>query len=190
MLGLLSKLVTPNQLTVARMFLIPVIYLLIWIDTPGILFAAAVLYTIACFTDYLDGVLARFEGKSTPLGKLLDPIADKVLVSSILVLLVAMDRAPAIATVILISREFAISGLRSIAVVDGLVIGASWAGKLKTLIQMISIGFLIVHHDTWHIPFHIIGLVLLWASAVISLWSGVEYFMAYYRNTPHEEPQQ
>jgi len=135
---------------------------------------------IACFTDYWDGVLARHTGKTTDWGKLLDPIADKILITSLLVLLVSLDKAPAYLTVLIIVREFAISGLRSIAAVKGTVIAASSGGKIKTISQMFAVGFLILHYPTWGIPCHEVGIVILWIATAISIWSGLKYFMAYY----------
>ncbi|MGK5095282.1 CDP-diacylglycerol--glycerol-3-phosphate 3-phosphatidyltransferase [Deltaproteobacteria bacterium TL4] len=179
-----AKWVTPNQLTVLRICMIPVIYLLIALDTPFYLNIAAVLFTFACMTDYWDGVLARFQGISSDLGKLLDPIADKLLVSTVLVLLVSLERVSPTIAAILIAREFTVSGLRSIAVTEGVVIQASPMAKIKTIVQMISIGFLIVHHPTFGIPAHTIGTIFLWISLLIAIWSGAEYFYSYYNVQP------
>lgn len=180
MVQFFSKWVTPNQLTLMRILLIPLIYWLMWQDTRIYLILAGFLFALACMTDYWDGVLARYEGKTTTLGKLMDPIADKILVSTVLVLLVYMQRAPVILTAILIAREFAVTGLRAVAMESGLVIEASQGGKLKTMSQMISMGCLIVHYDFLWIPFHDIGTILLWVATAVSLWSGTQYFLGYY----------
>ena len=186
MVAFFSKWITPNQLTVIRVLLIPVIFFFIWKDTPIYLIIAGGLFTLACMTDYWDGVLARFEGKSTKLGQLLDPVADKILITTVLVILTAQGRVLALITALLIAREFTISGLRSIATLDGIVIPASRMGKLKTSTQMIAIGFLIVHYKTLGIPCHEIGTGLLWLATVVSIWSGVEYFMAFYNSISDE----
>ena len=185
MVTFFSKWLTANHLTTLRVILVPFIYLGIVLgrDDQTILFCIWVVFLFACLTDYWDGVLARHQGKTTKLGKLLDPVADKILIISILVLLVGIGRAPELLTVIMISREFIISGLRSIAVTGGIVIPASSGGKLKTIFQMFAIGFLIIHYPTIGIPCHDIGIILLWISTIISLWSGFNYVMAYLRSS-------
>ncbi|HJL94688.1 MAG: CDP-diacylglycerol--glycerol-3-phosphate 3-phosphatidyltransferase [Deltaproteobacteria bacterium] len=182
MVAFFSKWFTANHLTTLRVALVPIIYtgIVIGRDEHWILFSTWLVFLFACLTDYWDGVLARHQGKTTKLGKLLDPVADKILIGSILVLLVGIDRAPALLTVILISREFIVNGLRSIAAVEGIVISASSGGKLKTISQMFAVGFLIIHYPTIGIPTHEVGIVILWASTVISLWSGYKYVVAYF----------
>ena len=182
MVAFFSKWLTANHLTTLRVALVPIIYtgIVIGRDEHWILFSTWLVFLFACLTDYWDGVLARHQGKTTKLGKLLDPVADKILIGSILVLLVGIDRAPALLTVILISREFIVNGLRSIAAVEGIVISASSGGKLKTISQMFAVGFLIIHYPTIGIPTHEVGIVILWASTVISLWSGYKYVVEYF----------
>ena len=182
MVEFFSKWITPNQLTALRVMLIPVIYILVFLNTEQLLVVAWALFTVACFTDYWDGVLARHTGKTTDLGKLLDPIADKILIVSLLVLLVSLERAPAYLTVLIIMREFAISGLRSIAAVNGTVIAASSGGKIKTISQMVAVGLLILHYPMLGIPFHDFGIVALWIATAISIWSGIRYFISYYQS--------
>ena len=182
MVSFFSKWITANQLTTLRVALVPLIYLgmLYGKDEPLILFITWFVFLFACLTDYWDGVLARHQGKTTKLGKLLDPVADKILICSLLVLLVALDRAPALLTVILISREFIISGLRSIAAVEGKVISADFGGKFKTISQMFAVGFLIIHYPTIGIPTHEVGIVILWISTFISIWSGYNYISTFF----------
>lgn len=188
MVSFFSKFVTPDQMTLLRVLLIPAIYVLILFDTKEHLIAAYLLFALACITDYWDGLLARHTGKTTDLGKLLDPIADKMLICSLLVLLIAFGRAPAFLTALIISREFAVSGLRSIAAVRGVVIPASPGGKIKTISQMFSVGFLILHHPTLWIPCHEVGIVLLYVATAITLWSGWKYFLSYYHIIKKEQP--
>ena len=182
MVTFFSKWLTANHLTTLRVALVPIIYtgIVIGKDEHWILFCTWLVFLFACLTDYWDGVLARHQGKTTKLGKLLDPVADKILIGSLLILLVGMGRAPALLTVIIISREFIVSGLRSIAAAEGIVISASSGGKLKTISQMFAVGFLIIHFPTIGIPTHEVGIVILWASTVISLWSGYKYIAAYF----------
>ena len=119
-------------------------------------------------------------------GKLLDPVADKILICSLLILLVAMGRAPAYLTVILIARELIINGLRSIAAAEGEVIAASSGGKSKTITQMVAVGFLIIHYNTIGLPCHEIGIMMLWVATGISLWSGYKYIVSYFQNLPND----
>jgi len=182
MVSFFSKWLTANHLTTLRVALVPFIYIGIVIgkDEHWILFCTWIVFLFACLTDYWDGVLARHQGKTTKIGKLLDPVADKILICSLLVLLVEMDRAPAFLTVVLISREFIITGLRSIAAAEGKLVSASSEGKLKTISQMFAVGFLIIHYPTIGIPTHEIGIIILWISTVISIWSGYNYVLAYF----------
>ena len=114
----------------------------------------------------------------------IDPIADKILIMSLLIVLVGLSRAPDYLVAILITREFAITGLRAVAAAEGRVIAASTGGKYKTISQMLAVGFLIIHYPTLGIPTHETGIVLLWLATGISIWSGFHYFRAYYSTLP------
>jgi len=182
MVSFFSKWLTANHLTTLRVALVPFIYvgMVFGKNEHRILFCTWLVFLFACLTDYWDGVLARHQGKTTKIGKLLDPVADKILICSLLVLLVEMDRAPAFLTVVLISREFIITGLRSIAAAEGKLISASSEGKIKTISQMFAVGFLIIHYPTIGIPTHEVGIIILWASTLISVWSGYNYIVSYF----------
>lgn len=139
----------PNALTLLRIFIVPLLVVVLltpfsenWFGAPRHI-VGVVLFLAAALTDYLDGHLARSRGQVTRLGQLLDPIADKLLISAALISLVENQLAPAWAVVIIIGREFAVTGLRSIAAVDGLVIAASKMGKFKMLAQVITVALLI-----------------------------------------------
>ena len=186
MLSFFSRWITANDLTVMRILLVPVIFVVMvfWQNNPWVLFGIWFVFLFACLTDYWDGVLARYQNKSTKLGMLLDPIADKILIMSLLIVLVGLNRAPDYLVAILITREFAVTGLRAVAASEGRVIAASSGGKYKTLSQMFAVGFLIIHYPTFGIPTHETGIILLWLATGISLWSGVHYFRAYYSTLP------
>ena len=164
----------PNILTIIRCALVPVMVGLcylpeeyLWI--PGVVFA------VASLTDFLDGYLARKHNLVTDFGKFLDPLADKLLVLSALVMLVHLERIPAWLTVLVLARELAVDGLRMIAVGKGRVIAAAWTGKIKTFSQMILILMLFFLGWTWNEnPFVLIGSI--WV-AFITLFSGVQYFV-------------
>ena len=164
----------PNILTVIRCALVPVMVGLCWLPEeylwiPGAVFAAASL------TDFLDGYLARKNNQITDFGKFLDPLADKILVLSALVMLTHLDRFPPWLTVGILARDLAVDGLRMIAVGKGRVIAAAWSGKVKTFSQMILILVLFFTGWTWNEnPFILAGSI--WV-ACITLFSGVQYFV-------------
>lgn len=140
----------PNFLTLLRIFIVPLLVVVLltpfsenWFGLPRHIFGVT-LFLGAAFTDYLDGHFARSRGQVTRLGQLLDPIADKLLISAALISLVENQLAPAWAVVIIIGREFAVTGLRSIAATDGVVIAASKMGKFKMLLQVLTVALLIV----------------------------------------------
>ena len=186
MLSFFSRWITANDLTVMRILLVPVIFVVMvfWQNNPWVLFGIWFVFLFACLTDYWDGVLARYQNKSTKLGMLLDPIADKILIMSLLIVLVGLNRAPDYLVAILITREFAVTGLRAVAASEGRVIAANSGGKYKTLSQMFAVGFLIIHYPTFGIPTHETGIVLLWLATGISFWSGFHYFRAYCSTLP------
>ena len=188
MVAFFSKWLTANHLTSLRVALIPFIYagMVIGEKDQWILLGTWLVFLIACLTDYWDGVIARHQGKDTKIGKLLDPVADKILICSLLILLVAMGRVPAFLTIILIARELIINGLRSIAAAEGVVIAASSGGKSKTITQMVAVGFLIIHYNTIGLPCHEIGIIMLWIATLISLWSGYKYIFSYFQNLPKD----
>jgi CDP-diacylglycerol--glycerol-3-phosphate 3-phosphatidyltransferase len=180
--------VTPNQLTLARIAAVPVLLVLLYLDNPLGNWLAAGLFLVACFTDYLDGVLARQRGEITALGKLLDPIADKMLVLSALIFLVSMDIAGAIPTILITAREFAVAGLRSVAAAEGVIIAAARGAKWKTAWQMLATGLLMLHHDPFSLPLGLAGEIVLWVAAVWTVWTGYDYFAQYFYMINRQPP--
>jgi CDP-diacylglycerol--glycerol-3-phosphate 3-phosphatidyltransferase len=179
-----------NRITFARIILVPIImfFLLVNLDFPPInipvlkfeitynQIIATLIFIIAASTDGLDGYIARKRKMVTTLGKLLDPLADKFLVTAVLISLVEMDKIPAIIAIIIISREFAVTGLRMVALADGKVIAASKWGKWKTGIQITAIIALLINNFPFHyidIPFDIIAS---WVAAIVTIYSGIDYF--------------
>lgn len=167
----------PNKLTVTRVLAIPFIIVAMYINTAWSNILAAILFCIASFTDFLDGYLARKNKIVTDFGKLLDPIADKLLVLSTLIMLIDCKLMFAWPVVLILARELAVDGLRSIAASKGQVIAAGKLGKIKTCSQIALILWLMISR----IPVgnHVIGIILLVWVCFITLWSGVDYF---YRN--------
>jgi CDP-diacylglycerol--glycerol-3-phosphate 3-phosphatidyltransferase len=168
----------PNLLTFGRIAAIPLVVWLLHDPSPKTAAVTFVVYLLATITDFLDGYIARKYHLVTPLGQLLDPLADKLLVVSALIMIAVADwepRLPGWLLVVIIGRELAVTGLRSIAATEGIVLGAEASGKLKMILQSIGVHGLIIHYTYLGIDFHAVGLFTLLASAVVALWSAVEY---------------
>ena len=163
----------PNTLTSIRMFLIIPYVMIMQIAPDGKgRFAALTIFIIASITDFLDGYIARKNHLVTNFGKFMDPLADKLLVSAAMICLVSMDRLPAWMVIIIISREFAISGFRLIAADNGIVIAASWWGKFKTVSQMIMIILLIANLGG---VFTVLENLFMWIALILTVVSLVDY---------------
>lgn len=181
-----------NKLTLIRIFLVPVF--LIFIAVKGIPYGTVIatfIFILASLTDKLDGYIARSRNQITNFGKFMDPLADKLLVTAALISLVELHVVPSWAAVIIIAREFAVSGLRSIAAAQGKVIAASWWGKIKTVIQIVAIILLLLKVNIrqsaylkhlvgdgyfWKEFFKIMPNLMLMAAVIITIISGYEYF--------------
>ncbi len=166
----------PNAVTLTRIFLVPVLVTLLL--TKYSVPIAATVFLAAAMTDFLDGYLARSRNQVTTLGKLLDPLADKLLVSSAFISLVELEIVPAWMVVIIIGREFAVTGLRSIAASEGFAIGASELGKLKMGAQVAAITLLILGSE--YAVFETLGSVTLYMVVLFAVWSGVDYFRTFW----------
>jgi len=171
----------PNLLTSVRIFSIPLIILLLTSPEPLPSFLAALVFTFAAITDLLDGYFARLQKGETAVGKLLDPMADKLLILSGMIMLIPLDRIPAWMVVLMIGRELAITGLRGIASAEGVVIAASRWGKGKMVFQSVALVGLMVHYQYLGINFHILGMILLWIALALTLWSGIDYLWKFYQ---------
>jgi CDP-diacylglycerol--glycerol-3-phosphate 3-phosphatidyltransferase len=174
--------ITPNQLTYARIGAVPLLMVLIWIDRSPADYVAWVVFFVACLTDYWDGSLARTRKEVSQAGKLLDPIADKMLISASLVMLVARGSADPVPTVLILIREFAVSGLRQVAAIEGIAIAATRGAKAKTILQMIATGTLLFGHEPFGLPLNLLGRGLLWVAVAWTLWTGFAYFAEYHRS--------
>lgn len=170
-----------------RVLLIPGVLYFIDNYSPLRSFIASLLYLGAAAGDALDGYLARSRGQVSVLGKFLDPLADKLIVTAVLVFMVALGRVPAWVVVVIIARDLAINGLRTIASAEGLVIAASEGGKVKTALQLVATMMLLIHFrypvlgTGWSIDYHGAGLILLYFSLAMSIWSAAGYIRAFVR---------
>ncbi len=181
----------PNILTLARVVAVPIIVVLMLSPSRTSGMWAAAIFGIAAVTDFIDGWLARKWGIVTVLGKFLDPLADKLIVMAALIMLIPLDRAPAWAVFIILAREMVVTGLRSIASSEGIVIAASDLGKYKTIYQMIAIPGLMLHYDFYwffgiewsifHVNMHNFGMVFFSIAFVLTVWSGIDYLSKFFR---------
>jgi CDP-diacylglycerol---glycerol-3-phosphate 3-phosphatidyltransferase len=178
----------PNSLTLLRIFMVPFLVVVLLTKFDGREFVALAIFLVAAVTDFFDGYIARRQGKVTRLGALLDPIADKLLMSAAFISLVEMDpmHVPAWMVVIVIGREFAVSGLRSIAAQQGVTISASPLGKGKMISQVIAISLLILGATLGEL--RLTGKIALWAVMMFALASGVDYFIKFARAVLLDQP--
>jgi CDP-diacylglycerol--glycerol-3-phosphate 3-phosphatidyltransferase len=139
-------------------------------------FFAALVFALASISDLLDGFVARRHQLVTTFGQFLDPLADKLIVSAALIMLIPLGRVPAWMVVVIIGRELAIMGLRSVAGSEGKVITADHLGKQKMVLQTVAILGLLLHYEYYGVNFHAVGMVFLWLAVIITLWSGFNYF--------------
>jgi CDP-diacylglycerol---glycerol-3-phosphate 3-phosphatidyltransferase len=173
----------PNFITLVRILLIPVFIALFITPTPDRSLSAAVVFVVAAITDMLDGYVARRTGQVTKLGKLLDPIADKLLVLSALILLVNIDRVSALIAILVIAREVAVTGIRAIAAGEGMIISAETTGKYKMALQVVAIVLLILEGTGLAElgNLHLAGIVTLYLSLVLGYISGGQYVWSFWK---------
>jgi len=163
----------PNRLSFVRILFIPAIIYLISTQKERFLFMSCILFIVAGITDGLDGLIARRMSMKTKLGVYLDPIADKLLISSVLITLTRYDLVPLWVTIVMVSREFVINGLRSFYAVEGVTIYPSFTGKTKTTLQIVGISCVLFSRS-----FHELGLIIIYASLCFSLFSAYRYIYA------------
>lgn len=171
----------PNKLTLLRIILVPVFLAFLLYNFGGSYalvgqYFALITFVVAAVTDGLDGYIARKKGLVTKLGKLIDPLADKLLISAAMIAFVDMGEISTWPAIIIIGREFAVTGLRVIAAAEGKVIAASNLGKIKTNTQIIAIITVLTTPEIIPLP-EIVGTVLIWIAVFFTIWSGVEYFL-------------
>jgi CDP-diacylglycerol--glycerol-3-phosphate 3-phosphatidyltransferase len=180
----------PNILTLFRIACIPLLVLLLFFPHKATSFVAALVFALASISDLLDGFLARRHQLVTTFGKFLDPTADKLVVSAALIMLIPLGRVPAWMVVVIIGRELAITGLRSVAVSEGKVISADQLGKKKMVFQIVAILGLLLHYDYFGVNFHAVGMFFLWVAVVVTLWSGFNYFRSFWHVLEENETEE
>ena len=168
----------PNLLSLSRVISIPIVIGLLYYEMN---IGALITFLLVGVSDYVDGWVARRYQSESKLGILLDPLADKLLITSAFIMLIPPGRVPAWMVALIISREMAVTGLRAIATNAGVVISASALGKYKTVFQIVSLVGLILHYEFYGIDFHAVGVVLLYLAFALTIWSGIDYFVNFFR---------
>ena len=163
---------TANKLTLARVVMIPLFLLVLYLQVPGANYWALAIFIVASLTDTLDGYIARHYNQTTDFGKFMDPLADKCLVTAAMLWFVEIGQMPGWALLVVIIREFAVSGLRMVAADKGRVIAAGWSGKVKTASTMVCICLMLLLPRFVELSAICVAVIVL-----TTIWSGVEYFM-------------
>ena len=173
----------PNTITMLRVGIIPVLFFLL-LD-PGYAWSLviALLFILAGLTDLIDGYVARKYHIVTNIGKFLDPIADKLIVNTAMILMIPIGRIPAWIVATIIIRDFIIDGLRTIATSEGVIIDASKLGKRKTLCQIFAVSALMIHYPLFGANAHVVGMVILYIALWLTIHSGIDYVVTFYRKS-------
>jgi CDP-diacylglycerol--glycerol-3-phosphate 3-phosphatidyltransferase len=169
-----------NSLTVLRIVAIPFILVLMQADTPSSGLWATGVFIAAFITDWLDGFIARKKNQVTRFGKMLDPLADKLLIGGALIMLISLDRVPSWMVILIISREIAVTWLRASLAGKGFILAADRWGKNKTFFQALALIPLIIYYPYFGVDFLLVGRGLLWIALALTVWSGLLYFIRYY----------
>jgi len=173
-----------NNLTLFRIGAIPVVaLLLLFFPERWPSFVAAFIFLLGAVTDGLDGYLARRRNTVSNVGKLLDPLADKLLVCTALIMLIPLGRVSAWIVAVIIGREMVVTTLRGVAGSEGVIIAANWSGKLKAFVQLAATNLLILHYPYFALDIHLIGTILIWIALALTIWSGVDHIIRYRRIT-------
>ncbi len=170
-----------NQLSLLRILLAPIVVVLLYFPGPVFCAIAALIFIFASITDWLDGYVARHSNMVTSMGKFLDPLADKLLITSVLIMFVKLEWAPAWVVIVIIGRELIVTGLRAIAIDEGVVLAADKFGKAKTVLQMCAIVPLTLHYPIFGIDIWPAGEYLLYAAMLAAVYSGANYCAKFIR---------
>ncbi len=176
-----------NKLTLLRILITPLIIVLLYFEGPVACLFATLAFVAASLTDWADGYIARRYNLITSFGKFLDPLADKVLVCSILIMFAELHWVPAWLTILIICRELVVTGLRAMAIDEGIVLAADNYGKAKTVLQVLALGALILHYPTLGFNPQPIGMFLLYISVVLAVFSGINYVYGFIKQVQKKE---
>ncbi len=170
----------PNTITLMRISVVPFLFILL--SSPGEFWSSilAAIFLLASFTDFVDGYVARKYQMVTTLGKFLDPIADKLIINTAMILMIPIGRIPAWIVAITIVRDLLVDWIRSIASSEGFLIPASRLGKQKTFAQIVAVTALMAHYSIFGVDTHIVGMVIIYAALLLTVYSGLDYFIKFY----------
>ena len=171
----------PNAITMLRIGVIPVLFLLLQSPGPTGSLVIACIFVVAALTDLLDGYIARKYQIVTTMGKFLDPIADKLIVNTAMILMIPLGRIPAWIVAVIIIRDFTVDGIRTIASSEGIIIQASRLAKQKTLCQVVAVTALMIHYPFLGADAHLVGIVILYVALFLTLYSGLDYLMKFFK---------
>ena len=171
----------PNSITLARISVVPFLFFLLAPPGPFWSLVLAALFVLASITDFLDGFIARKYNMITTMGKFLDPLADKLIINSAMILMIPNGWIDAWIVVIIIMRDLIVDGIRSIASSEGIYIQASILGKQKTLAQIIAVTALMIHYPFLGLDAHFVGTIILYVALLLTIYSGMDYFIKVYR---------
>ena len=167
-----------------RIACVPVLIWLLMHTGPIPSALAAAVFFVATITDYFDGYIARSYNSVTAIGKFLDPMADKLVITTALIMLTGMARSPHVPAwmvVVLVTREIMVTALRAVAATEGMVMGADELGKYKMSLQAIAVTGLLIHYTYFHVDTFAFGMFVLWIALVVTVWSGVDYYLKVWR---------
>jgi len=172
-----------NKITLLRILLVPLVVIFLYFQSPLFCSLAALAFIFVALTDWLDGYIARRDNLVSNMGKFLDPLADKVLICSVLIMFVELDWAPAWVVIIIVCRELIVTGLRALAIDEGIVLAADKFGKAKTIFQIIAIVPLMIHYPVFGVLIWPIGEVLLYVAMILAIFSAGNYIYYFYNYT-------
>jgi CDP-diacylglycerol--glycerol-3-phosphate 3-phosphatidyltransferase len=181
-----SVLNFPNKVTLLRISVIPALFFLLMDPGQTGSLIIALLFILASLTDLLDGYLARKYQSVTAMGQFLDPIADKLIVNTAMIVMIPIGRIPAWIVAVIVIRDFIVDGIRAISSSRGIIVQASKLGKQKTLCQIFAVSALMIHYPFLGVNAHAVGVVILSVALVMSVYSGVDYFIKFYRSVIKE----
>jgi CDP-diacylglycerol--glycerol-3-phosphate 3-phosphatidyltransferase len=171
----------PNAITMLRISIIPVLFLLLLSPGPTESLIISCIFVVAALTDMLDGYIARRYQIVTTMGKFLDPIADKLIVNTAMILMIPLGRIPAWIVAVIIIRDFTVDGIRTIASSEGVIIQSSRLAKQKTLCQVFAVTALMIHYPFLGADAHLVGIVILYVALFLTLYSGLDYLMRFFK---------
>lgn len=172
----------PNAITLVRLCILPGLFCLLLSPDQTWSLVIAAIFAVVSLTDLLDGYVARRYGIVTTMGKFLDPIADKLVINTAMILMIPIGRIPAWVVAIIVIRDFCVDGIREIASGEGVHIQASWLGKQKTLCQVFAVTALMIHYPFLGADAHAVGTVLMFLALVMTVYSGIDYFFKFIKN--------